>query len=69
MPIRGTDPSSLLHGNATETQSSINGFKNIENDLSTLESNIKDLRTRFEDNIKKLSDIADEQHFVTGTVR
>lgn len=67
--IRGTDLSTLPHGNATDTQNSIDEFKNIEDDLTALESNITNLKTRFEENVRKLTDIADEQHFVGSIAR
>lgn len=67
--IRGTDPAALPHGNATETQNSIDIVTNAETDLTTLESNIANLKSRFEENIRKLRDIADEQHTFSGAVR
>jgi len=67
--IRGTDPSTLPHGDATETQNSIDRITNAENDLTTLESNIANLKSRLGENISKLTDIADEQHIIGGVAR
>lgn len=67
--IRSTEPSALSHGTATETQASIDAIKNSETDLTALESNIANLKLRFEENIRKLTDIADEQHIVAGVAR
>jgi hypothetical protein len=52
-----------------DTQNSINAITRAESDLTALEANISNLRTRFEENIRKLRDIANEQHIFFGTVR
>ena len=66
-PIVSTGP--LPCGNAGETQNSIDAIKKAETDLTALESNIANLKLRFEENIRKLTDIADEQHIVGGAAR
>ena len=59
----------LPHGTAAQTQASIDKITQSENDLTTLESNIKNLSDRLSENITKLRDIADEQHFITTPAR
>lgn len=55
------------HANVTDTQGSISTITNLENNLTSLETTIiPNLKTRFDDNITKLRDIADEQHIVVG---
>ena len=66
-PIVSTGP--LPCGDAGNTQNSINAITRAESDLTALEANISNLRTRFEENIRKLRDIANEQHIFSGTVR